>query len=421
MNVQLPENAGAPSGSAPLSPPLRDAAPSAPLPLRILLVSDDAAAIKSIKSALASPANEIILAPRGVAAVACAGAEEISVIVITTEEPAGGALELAARLREFAEAEPIPLVFVGVGAETFDFASRLRSFADADYLPAPWGPDLLRLRLNIWAKLSGPRRVVQTQPTEARERTEREVESRRRIAELTAANLELDSFANTLAHDLRAPVRIVQGFAKILQEESPLLGDEGRECCAQIIGAAKRMDALIRDLLAYCRLSRCEMNLEAVSLEAALFEALAQFGREIQERKAQIDTQTNLPRVIAHSSTLTLALANLISNALKFVNESAPPRVRVWAETKGDRVRVWVEDNGIGIPENLQARVFGVFERGHSHERYPGTGVGLAIVKKGISRMNGDVGLESTAGQGSRFWLELNRAPDQDEELASTR
>jgi signal transduction histidine kinase len=114
-----------------------------------------------------------------------------------------------------------------------------------------------------------------------------------------------------------------------------------------------------------------------------------------------------LPEVTGHAGTLETILANLVSNALKFVQDSVPPRVRIRAEEGAERVRLWVEDNGIGIEPQYQDRIFRVFERLHGTERYPGTGIGLAIVRKGAERMGGTVGLESQAGQGSRFWVDL--------------
>jgi signal transduction histidine kinase len=118
----------------------------------------------------------------------------------------------------------------------------------------------------------------------------------------------------------------------------------------------------------------------------------------------------SLPRIKGHPTTLVQVVANLLGNAVKFVPPGMTPRVRVWAEERGERMRLWVEDNGIGIAPEHQERIFRVFERLHRRESYPGTGIGLAIVRKGMERMGGGCGVESAPGQGSRFWVDLPRA-----------
>jgi signal transduction histidine kinase len=130
---------------------------------------------------------------------------------------------------------------------------------------------------------------------------------------------------------------------------------------------------------------------------------------QIENSKAAIQTVNPLPWVRADEVTLGQILANLLSNALKFVPPGTQPRIRFRAESHEARVRLWVEDNGIGIPVDQQGRVFRVFERLHG-ARYAGTGIGLSIVRKGIERMGGKVGVESEPGKGSRFWIELPRA-----------
>jgi signal transduction histidine kinase len=113
---------------------------------------------------------------------------------------------------------------------------------------------------------------------------------------------------------------------------------------------------------------------------------------------------------MAHRTVFGQVLANLLTNAVKFVAPDTPPRVRIWTERRGDWVRLGVEDNGIGILAEHRDRIFRAFERLHGVEQYPGTGIGLAIVQKGIGRLGGQVGVESTLGQGSRFWVELKSA-----------
>jgi signal transduction histidine kinase len=148
-----------------------------------------------------------------------------------------------------------------------------------------------------------------------------------------------------------------------------------------------------------------------VPLVSVAEEALRQLDADIRCSGAAIEIKTPLPIALAHRQTLVQMIANLIGNAIKFVPQGVTPSVRLRAETEGERVRLWVEDNGIGVAPEHHERIFKVFERLHGIEAYPGTGIGLSIVRKGAQRMNGGAGIESTLGEGSRFWLELQRAP----------
>jgi signal transduction histidine kinase len=139
-------------------------------------------------------------------------------------------------------------------------------------------------------------------------------------------------------------------------------------------------------------------------------EVIQQLRETLRERNAQVQVDHPLPTVLGHPTTLLQVLANLVHNAVKFVADGVTPQVRVRAEEHGNWVRVWVEDNGIGIAPEHQERIFGVFERLHSADAYPGTGIGLAIVRKGVERMGGRVGVVSQVNKGSRFWFELRKA-----------
>ncbi len=267
---------------------------------------------------------------------------------------------------------------------------------------------------------------------------------RKRTAQLEEANQELEAFSYSVSHDLRAPLRAMQGFAQALLEDySDQLDSLAQDYAQRIVTAARHMDTLINELLSYSRLSRGEIRLQVVSLTTVVAEALAELEMEIQAQNAQVRVEEPLPEAIAHRTILVQIVTNLIANAIKFVNPGVQPQVRVWAEEiegqgdkvtrgQGDRgtrgqgefrtispttnhqplttskwVRLWIEDNGIGIAPEYYQRIFRVFERLHGVESYPGTGIGLAIVRKGVERMGGEVGIESQANLGSRFWIEL--------------
>lgn len=235
-----------------------------------------------------------------------------------------------------------------------------------------------------------------------------------RTAQLQEANAELEAFSYSVAHDLRAPLRGMQGFAEALLEDyGDRLDSEGREYAQFIIVSAQRLETLIQDLLAYSRLSRADLPLRAIDLGAVVCEVLRQLEGDLIQANAQIVVPPSLPMVLGHRSTLIQVISNLITNSIKFMAEGVRPKVEIAAEKRGDRVRLWVIDNGIGIEDKYYSRIFRVFERLHGVEAYPGTGIGLAIVRKGTERMGGSVGVESKLSVGSRFWIELRSIETQ--------
>ncbi|MDQ6630334.1 MAG: ATP-binding protein, partial [Verrucomicrobiota bacterium] len=239
---------------------------------------------------------------------------------------------------------------------------------------------------------------------------ELEIRVQQRTADLKDSTDQMETFTYTVAHDLRAPLRSMQGFSNALMEEySEEFDETGRDFLCRIVKSSVRMDALIQDLLAYSQLSRTDLKFEPIQLQSLVENALGVLADEIKTKKAQISVKGSCAGIVAHRVTLEQILINLISNALKFIAPNVRPRIRIRCEEKPGAVRLWIEDNGIGIEAEHLERVFKIFERLHGGEAYPGTGMGLAIVRKGIERMNGRVGVESKLGRGSRFWIELPR------------
>ena len=228
-----------------------------------------------------------------------------------------------------------------------------------------------------------------------------------RTATLSETNEQLEAFVYSISHDLRGPLRSMQGFSQILMDDHhAALDDAAKNYLGRINHSAEFMDKLIIDLLAFGRTARAEISFETVDVGKIWEKALFQCATQIEKTKAQIEARPPFLQVHAHDATLTQVLANLLSNALKFVAPGVTPNIQFWAEENGGAVRIWVQDNGLGIPKEHLERVFRVFERLHGSS-YSGTGIGLSIVRKGVERMNGKVGLESELGKGSRFWIEL--------------
>jgi signal transduction histidine kinase len=263
----------------------------------------------------------------------------------------------------------------------------------------------LLLEINERKQAEEALRLAQAQLTDRAGQLEGLVAAR--TAELSATNQQLEAFVYSIAHDLRAPLRAMQGYSAMLLEESgAALNETSKGHADRISKSAQTLDALLVDLLAFSRISQQRVELTSVNLQAVVASVLSRLQKDIQEKNAQVDSSGSWPFVLAHAPTLAQVLFNLVSNALKFTTPDVPPRVRLRAEALGEFIRVWVEDNGPGIAADHQGQIFRLFTRLEG-EKYAGTGIGLAIVQKGVERMGGRVGVESVPGQGAGLWFEL--------------
>ncbi len=234
-----------------------------------------------------------------------------------------------------------------------------------------------------------------------------------RTAALEESNADMEAFTYSVSHDLREPVRVLQGFAQILLEDyADQLDSVGQDFTRRILTSAQRMEALLRDLLAYSHLSRTELVLQRIHLNSVVKEVLTQLEVQLMERQAVVTLEEPLLGLMGQHTILVQVVTNLLTNAIKFVAKGEKPIVRIWTQKRDQWVRLWVEDKGIGIEPKHQKRIFQVFERLHGAEVYPGTGIGLAIVRRGVERMGGQVGVESALEKGSRFWIELPAGED---------
>jgi signal transduction histidine kinase len=274
---------------------------------------------------------------------------------------------------------------------------------------------------------------------------ERAVEER--TAKLRETIEELEGFSYSIVHDMRAPLRAMESFAALAQEAcAGCPKPEGLDYYRRMRIASNRMDQLIIDALNYSRVVREDLPLSPVDI-GKLLRGMVDTYPNLQPPAVQVQLELDGLLVRGNESALTQVFGNLLGNAVKFVAPDVKPRVRVWAETaqsseskvqsprpgtgsdghatgssqidfagstgppqdSSGLARIWVEDNGIGIAPGAHKRIFEMFQRMHGVDEYPGTGIGLAIVRKAMERMGGRVGVESEPGKGSRFWIELPR------------
>jgi PAS domain S-box-containing protein len=259
-----------------------------------------------------------------------------------------------------------------------------------------------------------------------------------RTAKLQEAFAELEHMSYSMVHDMRAPLRAMQTFSTLAEEECAACGHgQTHDYFRRIRNAATRLDRLVTDALNYNKVVREQPSATPVDL-GRLLRGMLESYPNLQPSEADIQLDFQQLLVLGNESLLTQVFGNLLDNAVKFVAPGVRPRIRLWAEemqsaecgvrpelattehalgtTQRDSalgtpysafIRVWLEDNGLGIPKDAQEKIFLMFRRMHRENEYPGTGIGLAIVKKAIERMGGQVGLESEPGHGSKFWVQL--------------
>ncbi len=230
-----------------------------------------------------------------------------------------------------------------------------------------------------------------------------ETKVQERTAKLQDMVNEVQHISYAMVHDMRAPLRAMSAFVELMCE-SQITAEQTQDYGRRIRVAANRLDQLIQDSLRYTKLAHQEVAHGPVVLSTLIL-GLIETYPNLQGEQADIQIEGELPVVIGNEALLTQCFSNLLGNAVKFVSPGIKPLVRVQSEIRGNLGRIWVRDNGIGIPQHSHRRLFNMFQR--IADNYEGTGIGLAIVRKVVERMNGQVGVESEAGRGSSFWVDL--------------
>jgi signal transduction histidine kinase len=287
----------------------------------------------------------------------------------------------------------------------------------------------------IVASFAAVRRRIEDSLRQARDHLQVEVEQRKqrenevrklnqelakRATELETSNNELESFAYSVSHDLRAPLRHVVGYSELLQKQaSSLLDEKSRRYTRTILESAKRMGNLIDDLLAFSRIGRAETKKTLVSLDQLVKDAVAETRLDTGGRDIVWKIHP-LPVCYGDRSMLRLVIGNLLSNAVKFTRMRAQAEVEIGCADGEDEVEVFVRDNGAGFDMQYVDKLFGVFQRLHLPEEFEGTGIGLATVRRIIHRHGGEVRAEGGVDQGATFYFSLPKAQDAAERTADT-
>jgi signal transduction histidine kinase len=359
----------------------------------ILIVDDTPINLRVIVESLEGQGYQIVVATRGEEALKRASYVQPDLVLLDVMMPDLNGFEICRRLKAQPDTRDIPVIFMTSLASVDDKVTGF-SVGAIDYVTKPLHVEEVRARIDTHLRL----RAMQ-----------KELESR--TAELTTANEELEAFAYSVSHDLRAPLRAINGFTQILTERcGASLPSEGLDCLNKVQFASKRMDLLIQDLLTYARTGRGSVRAIPVPLAPLIEELRCTFGERLCATNARFEVVRPLATPLGDPTLIEQILMNLIDNALKYRRREATPELRLSATALDDRVLIQLADNGIGMPLEYQEKIFQVFHRLHHEHEYPGTGIGLAIVYKAARAMGGEVTVESAPGQGSTFSVRLPAA-----------
>jgi PAS domain S-box-containing protein len=395
-----------PAQTEPVAGPARaDSAQPAELERARVLLADDNADMREYIARLLREHWDVQVVSDGLAALAAARSRTPDLVLADVLMPGLDGLGLLRELRSDAGTSTIPVILLSARAGEEATVQGLQAGAD-DYLVKPFTGRELLARVQSNLELAHLRRRVERDIRQMNEQLETRVSER--TAELRELVAEMETFAYTVAHDLRAPLRSMHRFCHLLMEEySGRLDEAGKDYARRIAHAASRMDVLIQDLLAYSRVARSEIQFNEVDLDGLVAGILFDMKGEIGERAADVSVHEPLPKALGDPLLISEAVRNLVANAIKFSRPGISPVVSIFGEERGGKARLWVEDNGIGIDPKFSNRLFRVFERLEPAGPYPGTGIGLAIVRRAVERMGGQSGFEAAAAGGTRFWIEL--------------
>ncbi len=375
----------------------------------ILIVDDMPVNVAVLAEHFVSNGFAVLVAQDGEEGIERARFAPPDLILLDVMMPGMGGFETCRRLKSDEVTKDIPVIFMTALSSIGDKITGYQ-VGGVDYVTKPFHTEEVLARIRTHLSLQAMRRQLVAQNRQLQQemavRQKAETVLAQRSQELARSNAELEQMAYVASHDLQEPLRMVASYLQLLEHRyGGHLDADAHEFIGFAVDGAKRMQALIDDLLSYSRVGTKAKPLQATDCDAVMKTALQSLRLAIEESGAQIQC-TALPMVMGDAAQLAQLFQNLLANAIKFRGAQAP-RIAVRAEAEGEFWRFEVQDNGIGIAPEYFARIFVMFQRLHNRSKYPGTGIGLAICKKIVERHGGRIWVASAPGQGVVFKFTL--------------
>ena len=371
----------------------------------VLIVDDNPEKTLALQSVVEELDCDVVVASSASAALRELLQHDFALALLDVHMPEMDGFELARLIRSRPAHDHLAIVFISALEHTDERLEDAYNLGAMDFIGLPARRPVLKAKLS--AILGLQEKAEQEIITEKKEGEA----ARLRCVQLQEMVAELEAFSYSVSHDLRAPLRTIRGFASVvLQDYAGALSGPGLLYMNRIRDAAERLERMVSDILAFSRLPRDKVDLSPVDLHTILA-SIIDDGPAFRPPDAKVAVVGTLPRVLGHEPSLRQIFFNLLANSVKFMPQGRTPEVIVRAEPQDSDTLIWIEDNGVGLRPEDHERVFRVFERAASAEAFPGSGVGLAIVRRSVERMGGSVGVQSELGAGSRFWVRLRTAP----------
>ena len=381
--------------------------------VNILVVDDNAAKRLALEAALEDLDQNLVMAGSSREALQLVQHQDYAVALLDVQMPDMDGFELAALLRTRPRSKHIPIIFVTAYSDAELDAMRGYELGAVDYIYAPVIPAVLRAKVRVFIELAVAREKLEAEVTERRrvqeEITALNTELASRAAQLEAALQELEGFSYSVSHDLRAPLRAINGFSHILEEEhADQLDEEGKRLLRIVADQGRTMGQLIDDLLEFFRLGRQPISAREIDMTALATDVVRELAPD--SGHAAAIKLNPLASASGDPALIRQVWINILSNAIKFSSGRANPEIEVSSESNGSHSVFCVKDNGAGFDMQYYDKLFGVFQRLHPAEEFPGTGVGLALVQRVLSRHGGRIWAEAQVGKGATFYFSLPKA-----------